>query len=280
MDTLNQRFYRTGQFARRASVTLRTLRYYDRVGLLCPRQHTESGYRLYVDGDLVRLQQIMALKFLGLSLREVQACLQAGPRHLAEVLLQQKAMLAEKRRQLDAILRSVEETEQLLADGRCDWDALAGVIRMIQMEQTNEWVKKYFTDEQRRKMEELGGSSYSEAALEKLAARGASWTEADQERASEQWAHVAAESRRLAEAGAVPAGPEAQALAKFKSDLLFAFTQGEPEVEAGLKRFWEQFRALPKEEQPFDASAFDAGDAGGAFLEQARAIYRQRNPGG
>src|SRR4029453_6063027 len=75
--TLNRRFYRTGQFARRASVTLRTLRYHDRVGSLCPRQHTAAGYRLSSDEDLVRLEQILGLKFLGFSLQEVQACLQA-----------------------------------------------------------------------------------------------------------------------------------------------------------------------------------------------------------
>lgn len=194
-----------------------------------------------------------------------------------EVLVQQKAMLAEKRRQLDDILRAIEETEQLLEDGRCDWDAIAGVIRVIQMEQKNEWVKKYFTPEQLRKMEELGQSSYSPEARRKLAEGGSEWTEADQQRAQEQWAYVAAESRRLAEAGADPGGPEAQALAKVKSNLLSAFTQGDPEVETGLQRFWEQFRALPKEERPFDASPYEAGDAGGALLEQAMAIYRERN---
>src|SRR5438067_4989065 len=94
---LNRRYYRTGQFARRASVTLRTLRYYDRVGLLRPRQHTESGYRLYTDEDLVQLQQILGLKFLGFSLQEIQACLQAGPQRLPEVLGQQKAMLEDRR---------------------------------------------------------------------------------------------------------------------------------------------------------------------------------------
>jgi DNA-binding transcriptional MerR regulator len=277
--TLNRRFYRTGQFARRASVTLRTLRYYDRVGLLCPAQHTESGYRLYTDEDLVRLQQILGLKFLGFSLQEVQACLEAGPQRLAEVLAQQKAMMAEKRRQLDAILRAIEETEQLLDAGRCDWDAIAGVIRIIQMEQKPEWVRKYFTEEQLRKLEELGQGAYSPGARETLAARGGGWTEADQQRAQEQWAYVAAEARRLAAAGADPGGPEAQAVAKLKCDLLSAFTQGDPEVEAGLKRFWEHFRALPEEERPFDASAYEAGDEGSALLDQAMAIYRQRAAG-
>lgn len=278
MDTLNGQYYRTGEFAQRASVTLRTLRYYDRVGLLCPRQHTEAGYRLYTDEDLVRLQQILGLKFLGLSLQEIQALLKVGPQRLTEVLTQQKAMLEEKRRQLDSILRAIEQTEQLVAAGRCDWDAIAGVIRVIQMEQSTEWVKKYFTEEQLQKMGELGQTSYSPEAQQKLAERSGAWTEADQQRAQDQWVYVATEARRLAEVGADPAGPEAQALAKFKCDLLAAFTQRDPEVEAGLNRFWEQFRALPQEQQPFDASPFDAGEAGNALLDQAMTIYREQTP--
>lgn len=280
MDTLNGQYYRTGQFARRASVTLRTLRYYDRVGLLCPRRHTEAGYRLYTDEDLLRLQQILALKFLGFSLQEIQACLNVGPQHLAEVLSQQKAMLEEKRRRLDSVLRAIEETEQLVEAGRCDWEAIAGVIRVIQMEQSNEWIRQHFTEEQLRKMDELSRSSYSPEAQRKLAERSGAWTEADQQRAQEQWMHVATEARRLAAAGADPAGPEAQALARFKCDLLAAFTQRDPEVEAGLNRFWEQFRAMPPEQQPFDASPFDAGVAGNALLEQAMEIYREQNPAG
>lgn len=280
--TLNPRYYRTGQFARRAAVTMRTLRYYDRVGLLCPRERTEAGYRLYTDEDLVRLQQILGLKFLGFSLEEIRACLAAGPRRLAEVLAQQKAMLADRRRQLDGILRAIEETERLLDAGRCDWDAIARVIQVTQMDQKSDWVKKYFTDEQIRKMQELSESAYSPEARQQFAApygQGDEWTEADQLQAQQQWAHVAAEARRVAAAGADPAGPEAQAVAKLKCDLLGAFTKGNPEVEAGLQRFWQQFHALPKEEQPFDASPYDAGEAGNALLEQAMAIYGQQNAG-
>jgi TipAS antibiotic-recognition domain len=194
------------------------------------------------------------------------------------VLAQQKALLGEKRRQLDAVLRAVEETERLLHAGRCDWDAIAGVIRVIQMEQKNEWVKKHFTEEQLRKMEELSQSAYSGEARQKLGQRGA-LSEADQQRAQEQWAFLATESRRLAAAGVDPAGPEAQALAKLKCELLHAFTQGDPEIESGVQRFWEGFRALPREEQPFDASPYEAGDEGSALLDQAVAVYRQRSAG-
>ena len=52
-------YYRTGEFARKASVSVRTLRYYDRLGLLSPSTYSEAGYRLYTDQDFPRLQQIL-----------------------------------------------------------------------------------------------------------------------------------------------------------------------------------------------------------------------------
>ncbi|HEY5002165.1 MAG TPA: MerR family transcriptional regulator, partial [Ktedonobacteraceae bacterium] len=92
---MDQRFYHSSQFAQKASVTVRTLRYYDKVGLLSPSLYTESGYRLYTNEDLLRLQNILALKFLGFSLEEIRALLQTGPKRLEEVLAQQKAMMEE-----------------------------------------------------------------------------------------------------------------------------------------------------------------------------------------
>jgi MerR family transcriptional regulator, thiopeptide resistance regulator len=277
--TLKRHLYHTGQFAQRASVTLRTLRYYDKVGLLSPSQHTESGYRLYAEEDLLTLQHILALKFLGFSLEDIKLCLRRGPKQLEEVLAQQRAMMQEKRAQLDAIVKAIEETEALLQAGRYDWESIARVIQVIQMEQKTDWVKKYFTDDQLQKMEELGQASYSEEARGKMQQFG-EWTEEDQKRADEQWRYVATEAKRLAEAGADPAGEEAQALAHFKSELLRGFTQGDPEIEAGVKQFWQNFNALPQAEKPFDASPYSAGDAGTELLDKAMSLYQERQKSG
>jgi hypothetical protein len=99
------------------------------------------------------------------------------------------------------------------------------------------------------------------------------WTEEDQKKADEQWQYVGAESKRLAEIGADPGGPEAQALAKYKSDLLSAFTMGDSEVESGLAKFWENFRALPESDKPFDYAPYSGGDAGEELLAKAMEIY-------
>ena len=94
---MGQRLYKSGQFARRASVTVRTLRFYDREGLLPPSRITESGYRLYSDEHLASLQQILALKYLGFSLDEIRVLLPVrAPQNLADVLAQQKRIMRDK----------------------------------------------------------------------------------------------------------------------------------------------------------------------------------------
>ncbi len=256
-------------------MTLRTLRYYDRVGLLSPSQHTEAGYRLYAEEDLLTLQHILALKFLGFSLDEIKRCLRREPEQFEAALARQKEMLLDRRRQLDAILAAIERAQERLRAGQRDWGAIVRVIKEIQMQQKQEWVKKYFSDEQLQKLEELSQTSYSPEARQKLAQRGV-WTEEDQARASAQWEHVFAESQRLAAAGADPAGEEAQAVAQLKSELLFSFTQGDPDIEAGLGRFWESHNALTKEEQPLAHVVPTANDAGADFLNRAMEIYQQR----
>ena len=242
-------FYTTGRFAQRASVSIRTLRFYDRAGLLEPSERTEAGYRMYTDEDFPRLQRVLALKYLGLSLDEIKRCLAAGPRRLQESLGQQKAMMREKRAQLDAILQAIEEAERLLEADQSTFESVVRVIEVIQMQQQNDWVHKYLTPEQRQAMQELSEQAYSEEARQKLAARGP-WTEEDQARATEQWSWIGTELKRLVAVGADPTGEEAQAWAGRFNGLIAAFTQNDPEIEAGLQTWWQQHNELPPERQP------------------------------
>ena len=66
-----KKYYTTGQFAKMAGVTLRTIRYYDKIGLLKPSHILDNGYRQYCNKDLITLQKILALKELGFSLEEI-----------------------------------------------------------------------------------------------------------------------------------------------------------------------------------------------------------------
>src|SRR5690625_4307161 len=59
------------EFGKQARVSVRTLRYYEEIGLLVPMRKNSSGHRLYGLIELAKLQQIQSLKFLGYSLREI-----------------------------------------------------------------------------------------------------------------------------------------------------------------------------------------------------------------
>lgn len=70
-----QQHWKVGDLAKLTGLTVRTLRFYDQIGLFSPSGHTDSGHRLYNESDIRRLQQILSLKDLGLSLEEIQAVL-------------------------------------------------------------------------------------------------------------------------------------------------------------------------------------------------------------
>jgi DNA-binding transcriptional MerR regulator len=273
---LDPRFYRTGQFARRAGVSVRTLRFYDKERLLTPTQHSDAGYRLYTDEDLVNLQQILALKFLGFPLDEIKALLRAGSglHTLGDVLAQQKAMMQAKRSQLDGIISAISQTEQLLEAGQSDWDSLVTVIQAIRMEQNKDWAKKYFTPEQLDRMQSLSDQSYSAEAQAKIAVRTPEWTEADQQRIAPLWDAVNQDITRLAAQNADPASPEAQDLAARYSNLIHSFTVGDPVISKGLSKWWENFSALPEDQKPFQ-SPYNKDQM--AWLNKALSIYRNSN---
>lgn len=273
---MGQGFYHTGQFAEKASVSVRTLRYYDSVGLLCPTEYTEAGYRLYTDSDLSRLQQILALKFLGFSLEEIQHCLRVGPVSLQESLAQQKAMMRERREQLDAIIAAIDETEKLLSANTTnsnDWEPIVKVISVMHMQQTNDWRKKYLTEEQLKAMEELSKKHYTEEQRQHLAERGKNWTEEDQQQATQQWNEVGTELKRLITIGAAPDSPEAQALVQKWQGLIQSFTGGDPGILQGLKNLTSDVRSRPESERPY-SMPFSGEDE--KFLHKALEAYQQK----
>ncbi len=234
-----------------ASVSVRTLRFYDKVGLLSPTCYTEAGYRLYTDGDFLRLQQILVLKFLGFSLDEIKRCLRVGPTVLREALALQKVMMQERREQLDAVIAAIDEMQSLLQTDQQEWEAIVKVIRVIQMSQTSDWRKKYFSDTQLSQMEELSKQSYSEEQRAKLAEWGKDWSEEDQRIATQQWDAFIAGLKGLVAASADPASLAAQALAAQWAALIGGFTHGDPGIQEGLKNLYSNLGNMPTSERPF-----------------------------
>src|SRR6185437_10922928 len=107
--------FRIQEFAKLGGVTVRALHHYDRLKLLSPAHRLERGYRLYCHEDLGRLERILVLRYLGLSLREIAALLNnaggQGAEQLAVTLQRQLAILRERRDGLDRILRAIEHAQ-------------------------------------------------------------------------------------------------------------------------------------------------------------------------
>jgi len=102
------RTYHVGDVSRIAKVSIRTLRYYDEIELLVPRARTEGGYRIYTDDDLLRLQQILLGRELGLSLEEIRRSLDDPSFDRREALLAQRRQLEQRAADTTAMIAAVD----------------------------------------------------------------------------------------------------------------------------------------------------------------------------
>lgn len=98
--------------ARLTGVTVRTLHYYDKIGLLKPSAVTDAGYRVYSADDLARLQQILFFRELDFPLEDIRAILQDPAYDRQSALRRQRELLLQKRRRLDGLISLVEKTLQ------------------------------------------------------------------------------------------------------------------------------------------------------------------------
>ena len=139
--------YRIGEFAELAGVTVRALHHYDCIGLLKP-QRGSSGARLYCMKDLERLEQIAALKFLGIPLQEIKLLLKHGPLKLTDSLQMQLEALAEKQILIDRAITAIKAAEKVIQSGQtADATILRKIIEVIDMQPQENSMRKYYTEQ-------------------------------------------------------------------------------------------------------------------------------------
>lgn len=131
-----KKYYTTGAFAKRARVTIRTIRYYDKRGILKPSYRGENGYRMYTDEDFARLQKILALKYLGFSLEEIIALTISEDKvDISQSLQMQKELVSKRIRHLEMMEKALGETAEVLKESKkTDWNQILNLIHMTSME--------------------------------------------------------------------------------------------------------------------------------------------------
>lgn len=238
--------YQVQQFATLAGVTVRTLHHYDRLGLLRPEHRSESGYRMYSRQDLLRLERVMVLRYLGLTLRQIGEIV-GGPRgeeqDVAQLLRTQAVFLRERRDGLTRVLRAVEAAEQALDGGQAEadgadipgWQLFQTILQEVSMQQNTEWSKKY----------------YSEAAQQAIEQRKGEWSPELQETVTRQWNAMFAKVEAALAAGIDPASDEGRRLAAEWGALVEQFTGGNREVAKGLNTMYEDQQNWPQAQQQY-----------------------------
>lgn len=207
------------QVARRTGVTVRTLHHYEACGLLRPAARSDAGYRLYGEAELRRLQHIVSLKALGLTLDAIRAGLDADAPSLAEALLRQVARLRETIARQHELLARLEKLEQRLAAGEAiDGETLLSTIEASTI------MEKYLTSEQ----------------LETIKQRG-EMLGAERVHAVEQaWPQVIAGMTTAMQLHMDPASDEVRALAQKWRSLVREFTGGDAGIQRSLNTMFKQ----------------------------------------
>ena len=145
-----------GTAARLSGVSVRTLRYYDQIGLLHPSETAENGYRYYSDQDVARLQEILFFRELDFPLREIVRILSLPGYDRQDALRRQRSLLMLKRQRLDRLLALLDDNlkgdfnMQLDAFDRSDFDRAR---RQYAEEARSRWGSTQAWAESRRKEE-------------------------------------------------------------------------------------------------------------------------------
>lgn len=132
-------YYSSGEFARMAQVTLRTIRYYDKQNILKPSLVTASGARFYTDQDFVRLQQILLLKYLGFSLDDIRELIidDTDYRYMLNSLNIQRKLVQDKIEQMQLVEAAIADTAQTIRNAQSvDWSRMLNLIHLTGMEKS------------------------------------------------------------------------------------------------------------------------------------------------
>jgi DNA-binding transcriptional MerR regulator len=223
MNQGDEKLFKAREFAGLTGVTVRALHHYDRIGLLKPSRYSQSGYRLYRESDVARLEQIVALKFIGFSLKQIKDILRNGGGDLASTLRRQREAIEEKRQRLQQAVQAIQLAEYAIAvKGQPGWEVFTKIIEVINMQNNMDWSKKYYSDVAQREIEKRAATIPPEVI----------------EQAQRDWASLIKEVENAVAAKEDPASDKAQSLAARWSELVKGFTGGNSEIQKGLNQMY------------------------------------------
>lgn len=245
--------YLVKEFARLTKTTVRTLHYYDQIGLLKPSFEKSNGYRVYTDADLLKLQQIVTLKFMGFSLAQIKELLESKGYEAAKSLKIQAGAIKDEIARLREAARAVDEVLKLLeTKGRIHRQKLIKIMEVIQMGEDvkKTWHEKFFTEAELKEFQEVG-KKYTPEMIEAYQRR---------------WKELIDEVKQ--NLGAGPASEIAQSLAKRWADLFNEAYGEHPHLKAQIRKAYES-GAVPQDYRMFGPEVME-------FINKAHAASKKK----
>ncbi|MET3728486.1 DNA-binding transcriptional MerR regulator [Fictibacillus halophilus] len=238
-----------------AGVSTRTLRYYDEIEILKPARINSSGYRIYGEAEVNRLQQILFYKELGLPLDQIKEIITSPAFNAAEALQEHREKLLNKREQLDRLIENVEQTIA----------ANEGRITMTDKEKF-EGFKKQMVEENEQKYGKEIREKYGDQVVDQSNKKVLNMTQSEHEKATKLAEEIHTTLAKAFETSD-PAGELAQKAADLhKQWLMLYWNEYSEEAHAGLAQMYvddNRFTAYYDKEQPGTAK----------FLRDAIHIY-------
>ncbi len=134
--------YTAGELAKKLGVSARTVRFYDEKKLLHPSDYSESGYRLYDDDSVVRLQKILMLKYMDFTLEQISDMMKDDNSDMQKSLKQQEELLLDKREHITRLIDAIRKTKD--SSGDQFWVNLRNIIELTR--DREEIITQYKTD--------------------------------------------------------------------------------------------------------------------------------------
>lgn len=189
--------YTVKQLAELAGVSIRTLHYYDEIGLLKPASVGSNGYRYYDDAGLLKLQQILFFREIGLELMQIKTILDSPDFDLVAALRSHRAVLQERSHRLQNLIRTVDSTIM----------HLVGEVNMSKRR-----MFEAFSDEKQKHYERAARLQYGADIVNASIKRWNSYTPAQRQAIGEEGSQIYFDLVDALEAGKAPHSAEVQAI--------------------------------------------------------------------
>lgn len=205
---------RVGEVAESTGVTVRTLHHYEELGLLVPSHRSEANHRLYNESDLLRLQQIVSLRQIGLSLQQIGAVLQDPETSFESVLAQHLGWIEAEADRLQKLRERLHRLQGHLRGQPCTLEQITETLKLtIKMDQ-------YFTKEQQVQMQ----ARHDALSPEKM------------QEVQQHWADLGSDLQHAVEEGVAPSSAEGMEIGRRFRKLMEGFSGGDVALEHAVGR--------------------------------------------